>query len=193
MTRNMKLIGISGSPRDKNTNYMLRTVLESSGLPYELILLKDRDIHHCRACGGCYKDPHRCEQNDEMQEIYAKILAADVVVLGTPTHFDNVSDIMKSFMDRCLPFYFSHELKGKKAILLTVGNYHQEEEYTKDGKCIWQDAEIKSVTNCLSSLESFCSHVDLEIIRSHYAIHGKPQDLKEELIGIGDEIRKLLT
>ena len=102
----MQIIGISGSPRDKNTNYMLRTVLNATGRDYELITLKNRDIKPCNVCGGCYKS-HQCVVKDGMQEIYDKLLKADIIVLGSPTYFDNVSALMKAFIDRCLPLYLS--------------------------------------------------------------------------------------
>ena len=68
MAKHHKIIGISGSPRDKNINYMLRTVLNASGSDYELILLKDKDIKPCNACGGCWKS-HKCIVKDDMPRI----------------------------------------------------------------------------------------------------------------------------
>ncbi len=186
----MKILGISGSPRDKNTNYMLRTVLEATGQDYELILLKDKHIHHCRACGGCYKSPYRCKQDDEMQLLYPKLLKADSIVLGSPIHFDNVSDIMKNFMDRCLPFYFSQELKGKKAIILTVGNFHQLLEFDKNGRCKWHKEETQSAKNCLRSLESFCKHTGLEIVGKMFALHGDPTSKEKALVKLGNNLVK---
>ena len=64
----MKIIGISGSPREKNTVYMLKTVLDATGFDYNLILLKDKNIQPCNACGGCYMS-HKCIVKDDMQEM----------------------------------------------------------------------------------------------------------------------------
>ncbi len=46
-----KIVGISGSPRNKNTNCMLKTVLDATGSDYDLVLLKDKNIKPCKVCG----------------------------------------------------------------------------------------------------------------------------------------------
>ena len=51
--KHMNIIAISGSPRDKNTAYMLKTILDATKQEYEFIALKDKDIKPCNACGGC--------------------------------------------------------------------------------------------------------------------------------------------
>jgi multimeric flavodoxin WrbA len=56
-----------------------------------------------------------------MQEIYAKIENADVIVIGTPNYYDNVSGLLKDFIDRTNPFYETGKLKGKKMITIAVG------------------------------------------------------------------------
>ncbi|MCK4892137.1 MAG: flavodoxin family protein, partial [Candidatus Pacebacteria bacterium] len=51
----MKAIGIVGSPRMKNTYNMTKTVLEATGVDYEIILLKDKNIKPCNDCRNCHK------------------------------------------------------------------------------------------------------------------------------------------
>ena len=57
----MKTIGISGSPRKGNTEWMLRTLMEEAAnnrAEAEVLLLRKMDIHMCRGCltcGGCLK------------------------------------------------------------------------------------------------------------------------------------------
>lgn len=132
----MKILGISGSSRIKHTSYILKTLLDETGTGYDLINLKDKSIRPCTNCKACHKT-FKCVLNDDMQEIYSMILDADVVVLGSPTYFDNVSGIMKNFMDRCLPFYFSEGLKNKKVVLLAMGGFKSLVEYDEDGNCVW--------------------------------------------------------
>lgn len=186
----MKIIGIGGSPRDKRTNYMLRKVLEASGKEYELILLKDKKINSCLACKKC-KGTFNCVQNDDMKEIRDKIKVADILVLGSPTYFSCVSGLMKNFMDRCLPFYFSQELKGKKAMLLTVGGFKSDLEFDENGKCKWHDEEIESVTRCLDSMRYFCEILGMKVVGKKYAIHGAPEEKETELISLGKKLTNL--
>lgn len=192
----MKIIGISGSPRNKNTNYMLRTVLDATGQDYELILLKDKNIKPCTSCGGCYR-LYKCVVRDDMQELYDKLQKADAIVLGTPTYFANVTGIMKNFMDRCLPLYLSEKLKGKKAVLLTVGNFkkgevkhldnYDPEKEIKTAKGRWKVG--KTMRRCIDIMRHFCAdHMEMNVIGSVVAIYSDPASKKNELVRLGKRI-----
>ncbi|MFA6190296.1 MAG: flavodoxin family protein [Candidatus Staskawiczbacteria bacterium] len=190
----MKIVGISGSPRKKNTNYMLETVLDATGFDYDLILLKDKKIKPCNACGGCYKS-HKCIVKDDMQKIYNKILDADILVLGSPTYFDNVSAIMKSFMDRCLPLYLSEELKSKKVALLSVGNFKEGEIIKNSEKAIKNPNLEKEMNNsvkkCINAMENFCEILGLKLVGSVIAINGNAKSKHDELVKLGKNLQKL--
>ncbi|MFA6376591.1 MAG: flavodoxin family protein [Candidatus Paceibacterota bacterium] len=161
----LKIIGISGSPREGSTNYMLRTVLRAAGCDYELILLKDKKIEPCSACGGCFQ-AHKCVVDDDMRELSEKLSSADVVVFGCPTYFANVPALMKTFMDRCLPLYLAEKLKGKKAALLVTGNFKKGEVRFLDGfdidKAMGDPAQRKElekpIRKCLDILKFFCAN-----------------------------------
>ncbi len=195
-----KIIGISGSPRDKNTNFMLRTVLDTASCNYELILLKDKNIEPCTACGGCFRS-HKCIIKDDMQEIYDKLQKADVIVLGSPTYFDNVTALMKKFMDRCLPLYFSEKIKGKKVALVSVGNFKEGEiifldnynpnEAIKDP--IFKKEMEDSVKNCIDNMKNFCKAMKFKIVGSVIAINSNPEAKKKELIKLGKKLIKQST
>ena len=190
-----KIIGISGSPRNKNTNYMLRTVLDASGQDYELIILKDKGIKPCNACGGCYKS-YKCVIKDDMQKIYDKMLKADIIVLGSPTYFSNVTSTMKAFIDRCLPLYFSEKLKNKKVALVSVGNFKEGEVDFLDGynpnEAIKNPALKKemedSVKSCLNNMKDFCGAMKLKIVGSVFAINGDPSSVNNKLVELGQKL-----
>jgi len=185
----MKILGISGSPRKKNTYYMLKTVLEAAGCEYEIILLKNKNILSCKDCRNCHKT-HKCATQDVMQEIHKKLLDADCIVFGSPTYFHNVSGLMKNFMDRCLPFYFSRKLERKKTALLTVGNFEDELEFDKNGKCKWHKEETSSVKKCLKSMEYFCEVLGLEVIGEVYALHDDWKGEERKLTELGKNLFK---
>ncbi|MFA6047905.1 MAG: flavodoxin family protein [Parcubacteria group bacterium] len=116
----MKTLIISGSPRKGNTEFILSKIYKSLRGNKELILLRNKNIKHCSGCLYC--DGHKkCAIQDDMQEIYRKLLKADLIILGTPNYFDNVPGIMKDFVDRTNPFYETDKLKGKKVISIVVG------------------------------------------------------------------------
>lgn len=194
--KNIKIIGISGGLRERNTNSILRTVLDANGCDYELILLKDKNIKPCAACGGCFYT-HKCVVKDDMQELYDKLIGADIIVFGCPAYFANVTALMKGFIDRCLPLYLSEKLKGKKAALLSVGNFKKGEVRFLDGFDI--DKEIKkpegrkilskSVSRCLDILRFFCSqHLQMTIVGSVAVIGSDPESKQKELVKLGKKL-----
>jgi multimeric flavodoxin WrbA len=102
----MKVLAINGSARkDGNTAIMLRTALapiEAEGIETELVQLHGKVIQGCIACMKCWekKDGHCAIKKDMLNEIIDKMVAADGIILGSPTYFANVSTNIKSIIDR---------------------------------------------------------------------------------------------
>ncbi|MCX6789437.1 MAG: flavodoxin family protein [Candidatus Gribaldobacteria bacterium] len=115
-----KFLLVSGSPRSGNTELILKKIFEALPKEKELILLRQKNINHCKGCLSCDK-LKKCVQRDDMQAIYPKMQAADVLIIGSPNYFDNVSGLMKDFIDRTNPFYKTDKLKNKKAFFVVVG------------------------------------------------------------------------
>jgi len=102
----MKVVAINGSPRkDGNTRILLETALApmaQAGWETELLQVGGRSIHGCRACGQCLKRQDRqCSSGqDVFNDVFAKMLEADAILLGSPTYFADVSTEMKALIDR---------------------------------------------------------------------------------------------
>ena len=114
----MKIVGICGSPRKGNTEWMLRKLLEGAtkaGSETELILLRDKDIRVCDGCLSCEAGGKQrkgvCRIQDDMQGIYPKLVEADGLAFGTPVYFEMLSGLLKNFMDRTCPIWPKLELK----------------------------------------------------------------------------------
>jgi len=196
MVKDYKIIGISGSPRNKNTNFMIKTVLEATGCNYELINLKDKNIKPCTACEGCYKT-HKCIVKDDMQKISQKLEKVDAIVLGSPTYFANVTGIMKNFIDRCLPLYLSEKLKGKNVALVSVGNFGKNEVRYLDGfdiKEAMKDPKKriklgKTIKRCMDIMKFFCTnHMEMKVVGSVISINSDPESKKNSLIKLGRKL-----
>ncbi len=101
----MKVLGIAGSPRERsNSTFLLKTALkaaEQEGAETELILLKDKNIKHCDASWTC-AETGKCDIEDDMQEIYKKLEAADGIIVASPTQFGTVSALYQTFIERTL-------------------------------------------------------------------------------------------
>jgi len=100
----MKILAINGSPRAYgNTAHMLKTVLAvctADGHETELYQAGGRTVNGCRACGGCFKNPGVCATDDWINELYPKMVAADAILLGSPTYFSDLTSEMKAVIDR---------------------------------------------------------------------------------------------
>jgi multimeric flavodoxin WrbA len=91
---------------------MLKKLLEAAvqgGAETELVLLRRKSIKSCNGCLTCEVGGKArkgvCTIQDDMQEIYPKLLEADCLVFGTPVYFEMLSGLLKNFMDRTCPIW----------------------------------------------------------------------------------------
>ena len=115
----MKVIAINGSHRKgKNTYKMLRAVLKevaASGGETELLELADYEIKNCTSCNKCFTKNECSIKDDDMVNILGdKLLEADGIILGSPVYWDNVSTLMKNFMDRTRWMHLKKNLMAGK-------------------------------------------------------------------------------
>lgn len=114
-----KILLISGSNRNGNTNYLLKQIQQATDNS-ELILLNKCNIEYCKGCLACHKID-KCVIQDDMNEIMIKMKEADLIIFGVPNYFDNVTGLFKNFMDRLHPLYKSELIKDKKVIFIFTG------------------------------------------------------------------------
>lgn len=106
----MKVISINGSPRKNwNTDILLQKALngaKSVGAQTEAIHLYDLNFKGCISCFACKKKNSKyighCAMKDDLTNVLEKILVSDVLLLGSPIYFGNVTGLMRSFLERLL-------------------------------------------------------------------------------------------
>jgi multimeric flavodoxin WrbA len=102
----MYALAINGSPRKGgNTETLLDHVLEplkTEGWETERIQVGARKIRGCIACYKCFKNKDmRCAvDKDIFNDVMAQMVAADALILGSPTYFTDVSAELKALLDR---------------------------------------------------------------------------------------------
>lgn len=102
----MKIVAINGSSKgaNSNTNVMVSTFLkgaQEAGADTVHVFLAEKDIKHCKGCHTCWKrGPGQCVTNDDMGEVLGVLGGADVIILASPVYFENISGMLKVFMDR---------------------------------------------------------------------------------------------
>ena len=102
----MKVLALNGSPRKNgNTATLLEKVLSpliEAGWETETVQIGGQKIQGCRGCLKCAeKKNRRCVfDNDILNGVLEKMLAADAMILGTPCYFTDMSAEMKALVDR---------------------------------------------------------------------------------------------
>jgi multimeric flavodoxin WrbA len=102
----MKVVAFNGSARKNgNTTALLNAVLEelqAEGVDTELVELSGKTVKGCIACYKCFENKdQRCAVTDDMlNQCIEKMLAADGILLGSPTYFADVSATMKGLIER---------------------------------------------------------------------------------------------
>ena len=103
----MKILAICGGMRpDSNTNKLVKIVAGAAGCEYEVADFGALDIKPCTGCSACMMNEGQCPIDDDMQGLYEQLLAADAIVVGSPTYFMNISGAVKCFIDRSLALYY---------------------------------------------------------------------------------------
>jgi multimeric flavodoxin WrbA len=102
----MYAIAVNGSPRSGgNTEILLKETLnqlDDSGWETELGKVGGTAIRGCLACYKCFetKDNECIIKTDGFNEVFAKMLNADAMILGSPTYFAAVSADLKALLER---------------------------------------------------------------------------------------------
>ncbi|UCF90881.1 MAG: flavodoxin family protein [Desulfobacterales bacterium] len=102
----MRVIAFNGSARKEGNTAILidyaLAELRHEGIETETFNLCGKEIHGCIACLKCFenKDKRCSVKNDVLNECIEKMLAADGMILGSPTYFTDVSTEMKALIDR---------------------------------------------------------------------------------------------
>jgi multimeric flavodoxin WrbA len=105
----MLILGLQGSPRKKgNTRFLLSHFMnaaEKLGAQTHIVEVARKNIIPCKELVVCEKKGY-CPLDDDMkQELYPLIRQAEVVVLGTPIFFYNMTAQLKAVVDRCQTFW----------------------------------------------------------------------------------------
>lgn len=102
----MKVVAFNGSPRKGgNTEHLLRHVLstlKAEGIRTELVQIGGKKVHGCMACGKCFesRDQKCVIDNDFVNGCIRKMVAAEGILIGSPTYFADVSTETKALIDR---------------------------------------------------------------------------------------------
>jgi NAD(P)H-dependent FMN reductase len=128
----MKVLVLNGSPRPNGSvATLLKCIVEGLAAnrhEVEWVDVHALEIRECTGCMQCRPDGECVLPEDDAHRIGRKIQAADALVVGTPTHWANMTASLKSLFDRNVPVFMGERpcglpqprQKGKPAALVTA-------------------------------------------------------------------------
>ena len=123
-----KVLVLQGSPRKNGNSDLLSNEFmkgaKNTGCQVEKIYIKDKNVNGCLGCTACQKNGGKCVQKDDMQEIYLKLLEADVIVFSSPVYFYTWNAQMKTVLDRMIAV--EANLKNKTFYMISAGQAPEE-------------------------------------------------------------------
>lgn len=152
----MKIVAINGSPKgiNSNTNVIVSSLLkgaQEAGAETVNILLAEKEIKHCKGCHSCwFNTPGQCVIKDDMMEVLSLVGGANIIILATPIYFENISGMLKVFMDR----------------LTMTGNPHSQENIKSENQDL-RPAEIQPPKLMMISNCGFPDKSEFEVV-SHW-------------------------
>ena len=114
----MHVLAIVGSMRKaRNTETLVRAVLsEMTGIDpavtSEIVHISDLDCSPCRVLcheANCSAHPFRCSIDDDVMDVLARMMEADVVVLGAPQYFRGPPAGFHAMIERMQSMAFFYE------------------------------------------------------------------------------------
>ncbi len=185
-----KVVVILGSPRKKgNSTVLAKEIIrgvESVGAKAETIYLNGLNIKPCQACYACKKkEDSGCAVDDDMQDVYPKLVEADAWIVASPVYWFTMSAQTKLFMDRCFALFSEDFEKSplhhkRIAIAMSYGD---------------ADPFISGCVNALRSFQDAYRYVGAEIVGMVYGSAEEPGEIASntELMKEAEELGKKLV
>ncbi len=144
----MKILAISGSYRNKTTDYCIEQSLSAaksynSNITTEVLLLRKYKIEDCNHCNYCIRNKCGCIIKDDMDALLEKFVSTDAYLLASPVYTYNPTPLILRFFNRMRPLraVYGDKLFGKIGGVLAIGG-------ARNGG---QETTISCLINCLLS------------------------------------------
>lgn len=109
----MKGLILNGSPRrNGKIGQLMSYAAEVAGKDAELVNVYDLQIRPCTGCMKCRTTGICVLPEDDGHVLARKIAGAEWLVVGSPTHWGNMSAGLKSMFDRLVPVFMGESRSG---------------------------------------------------------------------------------
>jgi multimeric flavodoxin WrbA len=115
----INILGICGSPvKDSNTELLLGEALmavQEAEVRTDLFTLHDKKFEDCRHCNWCMAkqtENNFCVINDDMRELFPKVVEADALLVASPVYLARMSGHLASVLDRLRCIHYGKQYAG---------------------------------------------------------------------------------
>ncbi|HEY3421341.1 MAG TPA: flavodoxin family protein [Methanomassiliicoccales archaeon] len=123
----MKVLAIMGSPKGNGNGFEVTKAIEGhmnarGRVEFDYLMLKDVNLGLCRGCFQCIsKGEDRCPMREDRLAIERRMEDADGIILVSPGYVQDVSWLMKNFIDRFAYTHHRPKYFEKKVMLVANG------------------------------------------------------------------------
>jgi multimeric flavodoxin WrbA len=128
----MKILGLSSSPKGSKS-ITLRLVEEGvagakgAGAEGTIIDVSSMRILRCKGCAECYRTGH-CVQDDDFSFVLESMLAADGLIVGSPSYTGDVTPKAECLMERMGDVVRCRLLENKYGFSVCVSRHGDEDQ-----------------------------------------------------------------
>lgn len=171
----MKITAFNGSPwgRESQTNIIAQEFLEGvrdAGASCRCVHLVEKEIKLCVKCGHCfYKTPGKCSLKDDMSDLIKRLVASDIVIFATPVYIDNVTALIKIFIERLTPTLEPHLERDSHGEYRRGKRYNKYPKFVVIASCAMPEQSNFQVLQMFFHRMARTMHTEIvgEIYRSH--------------------------
>lgn len=167
----MKVLLVNGSPNKDGCIFTalseVASTIEGNGIGTEFFHIGTSPVYGCKGCGGCKKTGICVIKDDIGNELAAKIIEADGLVIGSPVYFAGPNGALCALLDRV---FYSH-----------VGKFAH-----KPAACV-VNCRRGGASAAFDRLNKYFTIAQMPVVSSQYwnAVHGfKPEHVRKDLEGL---------
>lgn len=167
----MKVLLVNGSPNEKGCTYTALMEcakgIEAEGGEWEIFHIGKAPVRGCIGCGGCYKTKKCVFDDDLCNELAAKMIESDGIIIGSPVYFASANGTLCALLDR---------------VFFSTGNALSR----KPGACV-VSCRRGGASAAFDRLNKYFTIKEMPIVSSQYwnSVHGSvPEDVMKDKEGL---------
>jgi len=124
----MRILIVDGSPRKNGiTNHYLSLMHDQLKTFHDVVYFRvyEKKARPCIGCLKCRPNKECVLPRDDAHEFAQLVKESDLLIIGSPTYWGNMTSVLRMFFERCVPVFeyidgmrIRPQLTGKKAIVL---------------------------------------------------------------------------